>query len=359
MHNPVTYQREPSIPFGGPAQEIILDVRNLRKYFPVMGGMLRRPMSWVRAVDGVSFRVKRGRILGVVGESGCGKSTLGKAIAGIFRPDEGEVWLEGNRISGIARRKAGELRKKIQYVYQDPGASLDPWWIIGRTLREPLQVHTGLSHKEVEGKVLSMVRAVGLDKDHLMRYPHEFSGGQQRRLGLARVLTLSPSVIIFDEPTSGLDVSVQATILKLFLRLKEEFQLTYLFISHDLAVVRMICHEVAVMYLGRIVEMGQAESIFQHPSHPYTQFLLSAIPRLWDLGGRKRGLVLGGEPPSPDQIPSGCRFHNRCPLTEEDCTHVEPELVEVGEGHRAACLYSSRVDGLEDRVIDQKQGSKR
>jgi oligopeptide/dipeptide ABC transporter ATP-binding protein len=337
----------------GNADGKILEVRNLRKYFPVMGGIFRRPLSWVRAVDDVSFHLKQGSVLGLVGESGCGKSTLGKTIVGIFRPDDGEVLLEGNRISGIPRRKASDLGKKIQYVYQDPGASLDPWWIIGRTLREPLQVHTCLSGSEIQERIWDMVRAVGLEKDHLMRYPHEFSGGQQRRLGLARVLTLNPSVIIFDEPTSGLDVSVQATILKLFLRLKEELRLSYIFISHDLAVVRMICNEVAVMYLGRIVEMGPTENIFRDPRHPYTKFLLSAIPKLW-VGGRRSGLVLGGEPPSPDDIPSGCRFRNRCPLAGEACTQSEPDLLDIGKEHRAACFFSDRVDRMEPLGLERK-----
>ena len=336
--------------------ETILEVSNIRKYFPVMGGVFRSPTSWVRAVDGVSFRLRRETMLGLVGESGCGKSTLGKAIAGISRPDEGAVFLEGKQIS--FGKGAKRLRREIQYIYQDPGASLDPWWIIGRTLREPLRVHTLLTRSEIDEKILKMVRAVGLEESHLMRYPHEFSGGQQRRLGLARVLTLNPRVIIFDEPTSGLDVSVQATILKLFLRLKEEFHLTYLFISHDLAVIRMVCHEVAVMYLGKIVEMGDTKSIFERPMHPYTKFLLSAIPEIWDEGKERRTLILGGEPPSPDQLPPGCRFQNRCPLVGEECTQSEPELVEREDGHRVACFHSSRVESMDalasvEREVDQ------
>jgi oligopeptide transport system ATP-binding protein len=334
------------------AIDIALEVRNLRKYFPVKGGIFRRPIGWIKAVDNISFGVKTGSILGLVGESGCGKSTLGKTIVGVFHAEGGEIYLEGKRISGLPRSKVRDLRKRIQYVYQDPGASLDPWWIVGRTLREPLQFYTRLPRREIDEKVLSMVRAVGLKKDHLTRYPHEFSGGQQRRLGLARVLTLNPSVIIFDEPTSGLDVSVQATILKLFLKLKEEFHLTYLFISHDLAVVRMICHEVAVMYLGKIVEIGRTGEVFNHSMHPYTRFLLSAIPSLWDEGRGGRKLVMGGEPPSPDDIPSGCRFQNRCPLAEEECTQLEPELLEVEEGHRVACFHSSDIERLDRMDLD-------
>jgi oligopeptide transport system ATP-binding protein len=325
--------------------ETILEVSRIRKYFPVMGGVFRGPTSWVRAVDGVSFRLRRETILGLVGESGCGKSTLGKAIAGISRPDEGAVFLDGKRVS--FGKEARGLRKEIQYIYQDPGASLDPWWIIGRTLREPLRVHTRLSRLEINERILEMIGAVGLEETHLVRYPHEFSGGQQRRLGLARVLTLNPRVIIFDEPTSGLDVSVQATILKLFLRLKEEFHLTYLFISHDLAVIRMICNEVAVMYLGKIVEMGDTESVFESPMHPYTKFLLNAIPEIWDEGKERRILILSGEPPSPDQLPPGCRFQNRCPLAEEECRRSEPELVEQQEGHRVACFHSDRVESID------------
>jgi oligopeptide/dipeptide ABC transporter ATP-binding protein len=329
----------------GGTGETILEVSNIRKYFPVRGGLFGSPTGWARAVDGVSFRLRRETILGLVGEIGCGKSTLGKAIAGIIRRDEGAVFLGGRQV-GFGK-EAKDLRREIQYIYQDPGASLDPWWIIGWTLREPLRVHTNLSRSEIDERVMKMVRAVGLSESHLVRYPHEFSGGQQRRLGLARVLMLNPRVIIFDEPTSGLDVSVQATILKLFLRLKGQFHLSYLFISHDLSVIRMICHEVAVMYLGKIVEMGDTKSIFEHPMHPYTKFLLSAIPEIWDEGKQRRTLILSGEPPSPDQLPPGCRFQNRCPLAGEECRRSEPELVEREDGHRVACFHSSRVERID------------
>lgn len=314
----------------------LLEVEGLRKYFPVRDVWGRRT-GWLKALDDVSLAVREGEILGVVGESGCGKSTLGKVIMGIHAPTAGSIRFEGEDITD--RRRAGKsgLRSRLQYSYQDPGASLDPRWKIGASLNEPLAIHTRLDRSERQARIGEIIRAVGLPETHLDLYPHEISGGQQRRVGLARILTLKPKLVILDEPTSGLDVSVQATVLNLFLDLKHQFGLTYVFISHDLAVVRMLCDRVAVMYLGRIVESGPIEQIFSSPRHPYTQSLLAAIP---EIGGRKvtDDFWLEGEPPDPTSLPSGCRFRTRCPRAIERCAQEDPGLIDRGGGHADACL---------------------
>jgi len=316
----------------------ILDIRGLKKYFPIRNAWGRRT-GWLKALDDVSLTVRRGEILGIVGESGCGKSTLGKTLMGIHRSTAGEIVFEGNDIAGLAPSAARELRRDLQYSYQDPGASLDPRWKIRRSLHEPLVVHSDLGYDARERRVRDILRAVGLPPGHLDLYPHEISGGQQRRVGLARILTLHPSLIILDEPTSGLDVSVQATILKLFLDLLAEFRLTYLFISHDLSVVRMICDRVAVMYLGKVVEIGDTETVFASPRHPYTQSLLAAIP---EIGGRRvtDTFWLEGEPPNPGDLPSGCRFRTRCPLAVPRCAESEPALRADWPGQAAACFLA-------------------
>jgi oligopeptide/dipeptide ABC transporter ATP-binding protein len=317
--------------------ETILNVDALHKHFPVRNVWKRR-VGWLRAVDGVSFDVRRGEILGIVGESGCGKSTLGKTLMGIQPATSGRVVFEGNDIAGLKPAQARKYREHLQYCYQDPGASLDPRWTIRSSLHEPLVVHTGLPAAERETRVRDILKAVGLPQTHLDLYPHEISGGQQRRVGLARILTLKPSVVILDEPTSGLDVSVQATILNLFLDLQREFGLTYLFISHDLSVVRLVCHRVAVMYLGRIVEIGETEAIFAAPRHPYTQSLLAAIPKI---GGVRvtDTFTLEGEPPSPINLPSGCRFRTRCPRAAAICATDDPTLAGQGREHAVACHF--------------------
>jgi len=316
----------------------ILEVETLRKYFPIRNVWKRRT-GWLKALDDVSLTVRKGEILGIVGESGCGKSTLGKTLMGIHQPSAGRVVFEGADIAAMKPHQSRALRRHLQYCYQDPGASLDPRWSIGASLREPLTIHENLKGDAATTRVREILRAVGLPEGHLDLYPHEISGGQQRRVGLARILTLKPSVLILDEPTSGLDVSVQATILTLLLDLRQQFDLTYLFISHDLSVVRMISDRVAVMYLGRIVEIGTAEAIFETPRHPYTRSLLSAIPKI---GGARvtDNFALEGEPPSPANLPSGCRFRTRCPMAQPVCAETDPQLREDWPGQAAACLLA-------------------
>jgi oligopeptide/dipeptide ABC transporter ATP-binding protein len=318
--------REPGAP--------LLEVVDLVRYFSLRDAFGRRT-GWLRAVDGVSFAVRAGETLGLVGESGCGKSTLGKTVMGIYTPTAGEIRFLGREIGRLPRSERRRVAKDLQYVYQDAGASLDPRWKIVHSLHEPLKIHTALSRTERAAQVQAILRAVGLPDAHLDLYPHELSGGQQRRAGLARILTLRPRMVILDEPTSGLDVSVQASVLKLFRSLQETFALTYLFISHDLTVVRAMCQRLAVMYLGKIVELGETRPVFESPRHPYTQSLLAAVPRI---GGRRVTLEfsLEGEPPNPRDVPSGCRFRTRCPLAQEVCAAAEPPLREVA-GRLVAC----------------------
>jgi oligopeptide transport system ATP-binding protein len=316
-------------------QDSILRIHNLKKHFSSSAGFLGRRAAHIKALDGVSLDVAKEETFGLVGESGCGKSTLGKTILGIYRPTHGSVVFEGRDITHLLRKDVVKVRKDIQYVYQNPGSSLDPRWNVKKILAEPLLIHTSIGVAAVERKVEEMMEAVGLTREQLSLYPHEFSGGQQRRLGLARILTLNPKVVILDEPTSGLDVSVQATILKLFTDLKFRFHLTYLFISHNLGVVQMMCGRVAVMYGGKIVELGETSRLFAEPLHPYTKVLLAAIPVV---GKRKEGdLSLSGEPPNPADFPSGCRFWPRCAYKEERCTTEEPPLVTVEEGRAVSC----------------------
>jgi oligopeptide transport system ATP-binding protein len=316
----------------------ILRVKQLSRHFPV-----RNTFGWrtgsVRALDGVSFEVRPGETLGIVGESGCGKSTLGKTLTGIHRPDAGRIVFEGRDITSQSASERSAVAPKLQYCYQDPGNSLDPRWTVRRSLTEPLIVHTALTPPERNARIHEILQQVGLPPTHLDLYPHELSGGQQRRVGLARILTLHPHLVVLDEPTSGLDVSVQAAVLKLLRRLQRAFSLTYLFISHDLSVVRIMCDRVAVMYLGRIVEIAATEALFGAARHPYTQSLLSTIPAI---GGPRitDTFVLAGEPPDPARLPSGCRFRTRCPRVADACAQIDPALRPIVPGHSAACLFA-------------------
>jgi oligopeptide/dipeptide ABC transporter ATP-binding protein len=319
--------------------EPLLIVRNLRKYFSIRSRIFKRQIGWLRAVDGVSLDVCRGETVGLVGESGCGKTTLGKTILGIYRPLEGDILFRNQDITRLSPDGIRRMRAHIQYVYQDSVASLDSWWSVGRLLREPLVIHTNLNRAEIDNKVLSILEAVGMHRHHMSSYPHEFSGGQLRRLGLARILTLNPELVIFDEPTAGLDVSVQAKILELLQNLKETFDLTYIMISHNLGLIRMICVRTAVMYLGNIVEMGSTEKVFEEPKHPYTQILISSSPDP-RRGKKTHKLLLKGEPPSMEKLPSGCRFHPRCPFVREGCETDEPSLCEVSPDHFVSCHFN-------------------
>jgi oligopeptide transport system ATP-binding protein len=317
----------------------ILETIDIHMHFPIRNAWGRRT-GWLRAVDGVSLSVERGEILGVVGESGCGKTTLGKTIVGIHRASAGEILFDGHEIGALSPTEGRALRRTLQYCYQDPGASLDPHWKIGRALEEPLVIHTELTSYERHARVREVLSSVGLPETHLDLYPHEISGGQQRRVGLARILMLRPSVVVLDEPTSGLDVSVQATVLRLFLELRERFDLTYLFISHDLAVVRLVSQRIAVMYLGKVVEIGSTEAVFTSPRHPYTQSLLAAVPVV---GGRRvtDEFWLEGEPPDPGNLPTGCRFRTRCPRAEQRCANEAPALRTINDGHLVACHFAT------------------
>ena len=320
-------------------EKVILRTENLKKYFPVKRILFKGKTNWIKAVDGIDLEIREGEILGIVGESGSGKTTLAKMIQGIYQPTEGAVYFRNIDIHTLPPQQMKSIRREIQYVYQNPGASFDPWWRVGRSLEEPLKIHETISQREIRKRVSEVLNSVGLEQDHILRYPHEFSGGQQRRLALARILVLRPGLIIFDEPTSGLDVSIQATILKLLKKLRNDLGLTYVFISHDLEVVRMMSNKIAVMYLGVIVEYGDTESIFLHPKHYYTQLLLASVPRIKDLHG-EREIFIRGDLPNPADLPSGCRFWPRCPAATEICANQVPVLKTMDHGQKVSCHRS-------------------
>ncbi|TWT11596.1 ABC transporter ATP-binding protein [Reyranella sp. CPCC 100927] len=300
------------------------------------------PRAEVRAVDGVSLELREGEALGLVGESGCGKTTLAKTILGLLTEKSGSIRLGGQVVSGLRPEAARRARPSIHYVHQDPGAALDPWWTVGHALDETLRIHGVRDRRERAARIAEMLMAVGLDTSFLSRYPHELSGGQQRRIGLARILTLRPRIVILDEPTSGLDLSVQATVLGLFNDLRHRLGLTYLFVSHDLSVVRRMCDRVAIMYLGRIVEIGPTAQIFAAPAHHYTRALLAASPTLTP-GSLDDMPSLRDDPPSPTAVPSGCAFRTRCAHADEQCRVERPDLAAVTDtahGHLAACHHA-------------------
>jgi len=319
-----------------PTQENLVEVKNLVKYFPVRAGMLQRVVNQVKAVDDVSFSVREGETLGLVGESGCGKTTVGRAMLRLIEPTSGSVWFEGKDMVGLKGRALKDVRREMQIIFQDPYASLDPRVPIGESVMEGLHIHGIGSPKERFDLMLDTLKKVGLEDYHARRYPHEFSGGQRQRIGIARALALRPKFIVCDEPVSALDVSIQSQVLNILKDLQQEFGLTYLFIAHNLSVVEHASNRVAVMYLGKVVEITGRDELFRAPLHPYTKALMSAIPIPNPRLKRERQ-ILKGDVPSPLNPPKGCRFHPRCPIAVEQCSREEPVLREILPGHAAAC----------------------
>ena len=320
-------------------KKILVQVRNLKKHFPIKSGILfQREVASVKAVDGVSFHIYEGETLGLVGESGCGKSTTGRTILQLYRPTSGSVQFEGVELTELKGNELRRMRRKMQMVFQDPYASLNPRMSVGRIVAEPLVVHNIGTKKEREERVAELLELVGLNPYFVRRYPHEFSGGQRQRIGLARALALNPKFIVADEPISALDVSIQAQVVNLMQELQENLGLTYLFIAHDLSMVRHLCNRVAVMYLGKLVEVAESEELYTNPLHPYTQALLSAVPVPDPVVEETRQrIILKGDVPSPINPPVGCNFNTRCPVSVDVCFNQEPELVEVLPEHWVAC----------------------
>ncbi len=317
--------------------EPLLRVKNLKKYFPIRGGLLSREVARVHAVDDISFDIYPGETLGLVGESGCGKSTTGRSILRLIEPTSGEVRFDGRNVTALDRRSLRSLRKEMQIIFQDPYASLNPRMTVGSIIGEALVIHKlARTKRDREERVVQLLETVGLNADHLRRYPHEFSGGQRQRIGIARSLAVSPKFIVADEPVSALDVSIQAQIINLLEDLQKQFGLTYLFIAHDLSVVEHISTRVAVMYLGKIVELAPAKELYTNPKHPYTEALLSAVP-IPDPTVKRKRILLEGDVPSPIKPPSGCRFHTRCPIRVPSCAVNDQVLKEISPGHWVAC----------------------
>lgn len=311
----------------------LLEVRNLKKYYSVKSGFLNKDRRSVKAVDGINLSVKQGEILGIVGESGCGKSTLGRSILRLIEPTSGEVIFEGTNICGLKKEEMRLKRREMQIVFQDPGASLNPRLTVGEIIGEPLEVFHICEGKEKEERIYKLMDLVGINRAYINRFPHEFSGGQRQRLGIARALAVNPKLIICDEPVSALDVSIRAQVLNLMKELKDKLNLTYIFISHDLSVVHHICDRVAVMYLGRVVEIADKKQIYENPVHPYTKALLSAIP-MPDPEVKRERIILQGDVPNPADPPSGCHFHKRCPYAKKECSETVPPFVTVEPGHQ-------------------------
>ncbi|QBS37301.1 ABC transporter ATP-binding protein [Thermaerobacter sp. FW80] len=349
----MTQSREPEVRAAAPqaragastgAGRVLVEVRGLKKYFPTGGGWLGRPRGWVRAVDGIDLDIYEGETLGLVGESGCGKTTTGRLILRLLEPTAGRVRFVGKDIFRLPPRELRRLRRDMQIIFQDPFGSLNPRLTVGEIVGEALAVHGVARGRALKQRVAELLEVVGLSPDHARRYPHEFSGGQRQRIGIARALALNPRFVVCDEPVSALDVSIQSQVINLLEDLQARFGLTYLFIAHDLSVVRHISDRVGVMYLGRLVELAETEELFRRPLHPYTQALLSAVPLPDPPRQRQRErIVLQGDVPSPANPPRGCRFHTRCPFAEAVCREQEPELRAMGDGHRVACHLAEKL----------------
>jgi len=320
------------------SNENLVEIKDLKKYFPIHKGLFNRTVGNVKAVDGVSLTIKQGETFGLVGESGCGKSTLGRVILQLQHATGGELRFEGKDLLSLKSSELRELREEMQIIFQDPFGSLNPRFLVRDIIGEPLRVHRSMSAKEIDDEVVRLMKLVGLDASRRNRYPHEFSGGQRQRIGIARAIALNPKFIVADEAVSALDVSVQSQVINLLMKLQKELGLTYLFIAHGLNVVRHISDRVGVMYLGKLVEVGETEELFAKPLHPYTAALLSAIPQP-KVSGRKERIVLQGDVPSPANPPSGCRFHTRCPFAQSKCSQEEPVLIEAIPGRQVACHY--------------------
>jgi len=316
--------------------EKLLEVKNLKKYFPIRHGVFSRAIDFVKAVDGVSFWIERGETFGLVGESGCGKTTTGRAVLRLIEPDSGEVQFDGSNLETLNRLELRRCRRDMQIIFQDPYASLNPRMPIGAIVGEPFAIHGLASGSEREHRVAELLKTVGLDPSVAARYPHEFSGGQRQRVGIARALAMKPKLIVADEPVSALDVSIQAQVINLLADLQDQFGLTYLFISHGIPVIEHISNRIGVMYLGKLVEVGTSSQICMNPLHPYTKALLSAVP-VPEPGRKQERIILHGDVPTPINPPSGCRFHTRCPLVEERCRREEPALRQLSDGRLGAC----------------------
>ena len=328
------------------ASKTLVDVRDLKMYFPLTQGIIiQRVIGYVRAVDGVSFSIERGETLGLVGESGSGKTTIGRTIVRLYKPTEGQILFEDQDLAKLSGESLRHIRRRVQIVFQDPFASLNPRFTIGSLIAEPMHIFKIGSNDEIHARTAELLKVVGLRPEYIDRYPHEFSGGQRQRIAVARALAINPEFVIADEPVSALDVSVRAQVLNLLQRLQRQFNLTYLFVSHDLSVVRHVADRIAVMYLGRIVELSDRDELYAAPKHPYTKALLSAVP-IPDpqIEKRRQRIILSGDLPSPINIPSGCRFHTRCPMAQQICREIDPPFeAKEGREHYAACHFSDKV----------------